>query len=99
MKKKDKIYLIVIFLVLLLLVFGFYKCGRNRIHYAENTSTEVFEPQLSRLYFPVYLSINDLQKLANQKLKTVLIDKVQVMANQKDSLDLKAIRTGDLQFY
>lgn len=66
--------------------------------YKRNTSTEVYEPEISQLNFPVLLSVADLQKLANQKLKSVLMDDVVVMSNKKDSLDLKVTRTGDLLF-
>lgn len=65
----------------------------------KNTSSEFYEPEVSKLYFPVYLSVDDLQELTNNKLNNVLVDQVQVMDNKKDSIDMKVTRTGDLRFY
>lgn len=98
MSKTKKI--IVVIVLFIFIVIGFvvnYK--RKVIHWTKNESERAYEPEISVLHFPVDLSVQDIQKLANQKLKVILIDKPQAMKNRKDSLDLKVTRKGDLQFH
>lgn len=94
-----KIIAVIILFIFLVIGFALFKYRHNVIDVAENKSEITYEPEISVLHFPVDLSIQDIRKLANQKLKIVLIDKPQVMKNQKDSIDLKVIRKGDLEFH
>lgn len=88
--------------ILLLLVTGVvllvYFRKHKQLEYVQNESSELVEPAVSTLYFPVYIAVGDIQKLANKKLKQVLVEKTQPMKNQKDSLELKVTRTGNVIF-
>lgn len=99
MLKRKKYIRLIILLICIIIGFIVFKCKRNVIKVTKNKSEIAYEPEISVLYFPVDLSVQDIQKLANRKLKVVLIDKPQVMKNQKDSIDLKVIRKGDIQFH
>lgn len=99
MKGKKVANRIIWILVFAGIAVWFFRYNQKKIRYVKNTLKETYEPELSTLYFPVYLSVDDLQKLANQKLRKVLVNKVHAMDNRKDSLDVKIIRTGDLEFH
>ncbi|MBC9811860.1 DUF4403 family protein [Crocinitomicaceae bacterium CZZ-1] len=71
---------------------------RQQLDYVKNESSEQVEPAVSTLYFPVYIAVDDLQQLANKKLKRILAEETQPMKNQKDSVELKVTRTGNVTF-
>lgn len=71
---------------------------RQQLDYVKNESSEQVEPAVSTLYFPVYIAVDDLQQLANKKLKCILAEETQPMKNQKDSVELKVTRTGNVTF-
>lgn len=98
MSKFFKIVLIIIAIVLLSIVGVVLFARHKSLYFKENKSTRLYEPELTTLNFPVLIAISDIQKLANQKIKTVLINKTVPMKNAGDSLILKVTRMGDIRF-
>lgn len=99
MPKALKILIGILIILITSVVLLVYFRTRQQLEYVENESSELIEPTVSTLYFPVYIAVDDLQKLANKKLKQVLVEKTQPMKNQKDSLELKVMRTGNVVFH
>lgn len=94
-KKKYLIFSIIAVIISISLIFLF-TIRKNKIYLIENTSTEVFEPELSTFYFPVYLAIKDLQELINRKVKVNIINKHLPIKDGKDTIILKIERLEDI---
>lgn len=98
MKKHLKIILICTAVVTLAILGILYFTTHKKLVYKENTSTQLYEPEYTHLHFPVFIAVSDLEQLVNRRLKTILVDKTQAVKNQKDSLVIKVIRTGNIKF-
>lgn len=96
MKRKKLIYLI-LFISLVAVVIAFFSIRRKRLYVKENTSTQIYEPEISTFSFPVYLSVGDLEELINRKIKVQIIDKQLPIEGKKDSVILKIERLKDIQ--
>ncbi|HLU87067.1 MAG TPA: DUF4403 family protein, partial [Taishania sp.] len=94
---KRKYVLWFFFFVLLAIVGRIIYKRFDRIIFHKNTSTTIYEPEISHLNFPVFIALDDLELLANQKISDVLIDHVVPMENQKDSMAIKVTRLGDVK--
>lgn len=98
MPKALKILIGILILLITGVILLVYFRKHKQLEYVENESSELVEPTVSTLHFPVYIAVGDIQKLANKKLKYVLVEKTQPMKNQKDSLELKVTRMGNITF-
>lgn len=96
MKKKNKKYLILV-IVLALLTVAVLSIRRKRLYIKENTSTEMYEPEISTFSFPVYLSVKDIEELINRKIKIQFVNKQLSIEGGKDSVILKIERLKDIQ--
>jgi|GEM_PF-1497442 len=96
-KLRKKLLFVVLFLVLGISIVAYFFRHR-KIRFVANNSTELYEPELSTLYFPVDISVKDLEKLTNEKVHTILSDTKQPMGNGKDSIYMKVTRTGEFKF-
>lgn len=92
----------IILLTLLFLVLGYvgylFLIPHHKMKIERNKSKIIYAPETSEFNFPVYLSIKDIELLANKKVKKILIDKTVPAQNQKDSLKVFLERTSDLKF-
>jgi len=91
---KTILSIIAILLLALLLIYLFTDHKKLRIF--QNHSTKLYEPNTTTLNFPLLISINDLEKLANAKIKTVMLDKRIPLKTPGDTLILKITRLGKL---
>ena len=97
MNKKKKIKYLVLVLALSLLTVAVLSIRRKRLYIKENSSTELYEPELSKFSFPVYLSVNDIEELINQKIKIQFVNRQLNIKGGKDSVILKIERLNDIQ--
>ncbi len=95
-RRKHLIYSLIAIVIGILFVL-FFTLRKNKIYLKENTSTEVFEPEISTFYFPVYLAIKDLQELVNQKVKINILNKHLPIKDGKDTVILKIERLNDIE--
>ena len=72
MPKALKILIGILIILITSVVLLVYFRTRQQLEYVENESSELIEPTVSTLYFPVYIAVDDLQKLANKKLREIL---------------------------
>lgn len=98
MKTFFKVVVSLIAAVVIIIVTIRLVAKHKKLKIVENKSEEVFEPGITTLNFPLMISMNDIEKLANSKIKTVLVDKKQPLKNGTDTLTLKVTRLGDLNF-
>ncbi len=98
MKTFFKVIVSLIALVVISLVVVMIVADHKKLKILENESEKVYEPELTTLNFPLLISMNDIEKLANAKIKKVLVDKRTPLKNGNDTLILKVTRLGDLDF-
>ena len=98
MDKRKKRYLIfsIIAVILSFSIIYVFTQRKNKIYLIENTSSEIFEPDVSTFYFPVYLAVKDLQELINRKVKVNIINKHLPIKDGKDTIILKIERLDDI---
>jgi len=73
--------------------------ARHRpLNVKKNRSDKIYEAEMTKMSFPVLISMSDIEKIANTKIKHVLIDKRIPMKNGNDTLILKVTRLGNLDF-
>ena len=70
MPKALKILIGILIILITSVVLLVYFRTRQQLEYVKNESSELIEPTVSTLYFPVYIAVDDLQKLANKKQNT-----------------------------
>lgn len=98
MKTFFKVIVSIIALVVTALIVIMLVADHKKLKILENESEKMYEPELTTLNFPLLISMNDIEKLANAKIKPVLVDKRIPMKNGSDTLTLKVTRLGDLNF-
>jgi len=96
MKRFLKILLAFVVLVLLSVVTLVLVARHKKLKVTKNTNETVYEPEITKFNFPLLISMNDIEKLANRKIKRVLVDSRFSMKNQNDTLILKITRLGDI---
>jgi len=96
MSKRKIIFLAITTIIVGFLVYRFL-LPHHKMKIEKSHSHVLYEPEISEFNFPVYLSLKDIELLANRKLKTVLINKTVPAKNQKDSLIIYLKRTGNLK--
>lgn len=98
MKTFFKIILSLVTIFVVALITIMLVTDHKKLRILENESEKVYEPDLTTLNFPLRIAMNDIEKLANSKIKTVLVDKKMPLKNGTDTLTLKVTRLGDLNF-
>ena len=93
-----KIIISILLVFAIIFVVVLLKTNHDKFKITTNKSTKVFEPQLSSLNFPLLISVGDIEKLANVRIKKVIFDKKIQFKDGPDSLLLKITRMGDLDF-
>lgn len=90
---------ILIILAILFVVGGvlIYTSKHKKLKFDLNEDMTVYSADTSTLVFPLYIAVNDLENLANSRLKTQLIDKRLPVNEGKDTLVLKVTRKGGLK--
>jgi len=95
MKKIWKVSIIVIAISLLVWFSMWFFAKPRHLELKQNQSTTLVEPAITTFNFPLYISVSDLEKLINKKLKILLADKTIPFENGKDSLKVKMYRLGN----
>lgn len=89
------IALVIMFLVSIVAIRLF---GRNKkMHAPPNQNTTIYTPRNTQLHFPLQISINDIQALANRKIPLQILNKRIPVHNGKDTLILKITRQGNIR--
>lgn len=68
----------------------------KKLKIAQNDSTIIYQPGITTLNFPLYISVDDIEQVANLKIKKQLVNKTLPMKNKKDSLHLSITRLDNL---
>jgi hypothetical protein len=91
-----KILLVLVLLITAGIVTIMLVARHKKLRITANHSQTIYEPKMTTLNFPVFVSMNDIEKIANAKIKKVIIDKNIPVKGGNDTLILKVTRMGNL---
>lgn len=98
MKRFFKYLLVTLLLAIAVLCTYIYFLEKVHVHIAPNRDRTFYQPDTTVFAIPISLSVNDIENLANLKLKPVLFDGKLPVRNAKDTLNLKISRAGHIRF-
>lgn len=98
MKKFLKYTILILVLAIGGLCIYIYNLEKIRIHVKPNEDNTFYTPDTTEFAIPMSLSVKDVEKLANLKLKQVLFDGKLPVRKEKDTLHLKVKRAGNIRF-
>lgn len=97
MKRFFKIIISIVVILVTALILIMIFVDHKKLKIVENKSEELYEPEITTMNFPLMISVHDIEKLANSKIKEVLIDK-RIPQKKGDTLILKITRMGNIKF-
>lgn len=96
MKGFTKTVLIIILVILSIIATVMLVVRHKKLKITRNRSEQLFEPKETTFNFPLLIAVGDIEKVANAKLKKILIDQRAPMNNGNDTLILKVTRLGNV---
>lgn len=91
-----KTFLAILLLIIVTIGTILLIARHKKLKITKNKSETVYEPKTTTLNFPLFISMGDIEKVANAKIRKVLVDQRIPMKNAKDTLILKVTRLGNV---